>query len=163
MKRLLVMRHAKTEADSVTGRDFDRRLTGRGHEDAAAIGAAMRARGLKLDEIIASPAQRVVQTLAALADGYGTLAAGYDRRIYNAPFETLIEVIHEAGTAAQTLLLVGHNPGVHLLVLALTGPNGDARIADGFPTATLAIVDLAVADWADVAPGCGALADVILR
>ena len=84
MRRLLVLRHAKAERDSTTGRDFDRPLAERGRKDATEVGRAMRDRGLGPDAIIASPAKRVVETLAALAEGYGPLAADYDQRIYDA-------------------------------------------------------------------------------
>src|SRR5258706_1241122 len=125
MKRLLVLRHAKAERDSATGRDFDRPLAERGWKDAADVGRVIRERGLCPDAIIASPAKRVVETLSALAQGYGSLQPDYDQRIYNASPETLLDVIRQADDSAQTLLLVGHNPGLQLLLLDLT--RGDDR------------------------------------
>lgn len=166
MKRLLVLRHAKAERDSATGKDFDRPLAERGWKDAADVGRSMRERGLHPDAIIASPARRVVETLAALAEGYGPLDADYERRIYNASPQTLLDAIRQADDGTQTLLLVGHNPGLHLLLLDLThGDDGGlrAQIADSFPTATLAAVDLAISSWADAEPASGELADLIIR
>jgi phosphohistidine phosphatase len=150
MKRLLVLRHAKAEEDSASGKDFDRPLARRGWEDAAEVGRATRERGLHPDVIIASPATRVVETLAALAEGYGPLDADYDRRIYNASAGTLLDVVRETHDDAQTLLVVGHNPGLHLLVLDLTNDGAGGlriRIENSFPTATLAAVDLAISTW----------------
>ena len=166
MKRLLVLRHAKAELDSATGRDFDRPLAQRGWRDAASVGRAMRDRGLCPDAIIASPAKRVVETLTALADGYGPVDPAFDRRIYNASPETLLDVAQQAGDGAETLLLVGHNPGLHLLLLDLTRPDqGElrTRIEDSFPTATLAAIAFAAADWAEIGTGEGDLVDLILR
>ena len=166
MKRLLVLRHAKAERDSDSGRDFDRPLAERGWKDAGEVGRAMRERSLHPDAIIASPAKRVVETLAALAEGYGPLEAEYDRRIYNASPETLLDTIRQADDEAQTLLVVGHNPGLHLLLLDLT--RGDDRglrtqIEESFPTATLAAVDITTSRWADAGPASGELADLIIR
>ena len=159
MKRLLVLRHAKAERDSETGRDFDRPLASRGWKDAADVGRAMRERGLRPNAIIASPAKRVIETLAALAEGYGPLEAEYDRRIYNASPETLLDVVRQAEDGAQTLLLVGHNPGLQLLLLELTR----GRIGESFPTAALAVVDIAAFSWADVGQGGGDGVELLLR
>jgi len=166
MKRLLVLRHAKAEDDSASGKDFDRPLAERGWRDAAEVGRTMRQRGLHPDAIIASPAKRVVETLAALAEGYGQLHPAYDRRIYNASPDTLLEIIREADDDAQTLLLVGHNPGLQLLLLHLAR-NDDrglrARIEGTFPTATLAAVAIGAPSWADAAHAPGEVTDLILR
>ena len=166
MKRLLVLRHAKAEEDSASGKDFDRPLARRGWQDAGEVGRAMRERGLHPDAIIASPATRVVETLAALVEGYGALDADYDRRIYNASAGTLLDVIREADDDAQTLLLVGHNPGLHLLVLDLTDGDGGGlrtRIENSFPTATLAALDLAIPSWTETGDTKGELVDLIIR
>ena len=166
MKRLLVLRHAKAERDSDSGKDFDRPLARRGWKDAGEVGRAMRKRGLHPDAIIASPAKRVVETLAALAEGYGSLGADYDRRVFNASPETLLDVVRQADDGAQTLMLVGHNPGLHLLLLDLT--HGDerglrTRIEESFPTSALAAVDIAASSWTDAAPASGEVVDLILR
>jgi len=166
MKRLLVLRHAKAEADSATGRDFDRRLAERGWKDAANVGRAMRERGLCPDAIIASPAKRVVETLAALSQGYGPLEPDYDQNIYNASPEMLLDAVRKADDRAQTLLLVGHNPGLQLLLLDVTRADDRglrARIEGTFPTAALAAVDLVASSWADAGEAEGEMVDLILR
>lgn len=166
MKRLLVLRHAKAERDSKTGRDFDRPLAKRGWKDAGKVGRAMRERALHPDAIIASPAKRVVETLAALAESYGPLEAEYDRRIYNASPEMLFEAVRQTDDGAQTLLLVGHNPGLHLLLLDLTRDDERglrARIEESFPTSALAAVDIAASSWAEAGPASGAVIELILR
>jgi len=159
MKRLLVLRHAKAEQESDSGRDFDRPLAEHGWKDATEVGRKMRERGLDPDAVIASPAKRVVETLAGLAEGYGPLDTDYDQRIYNASPETLLDVVRGADDGAQTLLLVGHNPGLHYLLLDLTHD----EVGESFPTAALAVVDLAVASWADADRASGKLVDLILR
>ena len=165
MRQLLVLRHAKAERDSSTGLDFDRPLAERGRQDAREVGRVMRDRGLNPDAVIASPAQRVVETLAALAAGYGPLGVEYDRRIYNALPETLLDVVRGTDDGVQTLLLVGHNPGLPLLVLELARGDGvlRARIEQGFSTATLAAVELPARSWSGVDPATGEIVDLIVR
>ncbi len=166
MKRLLLLRHAKAELESATGRDFDRPLAERGWKHAAAVGRVMREHGLGADAIIASPAKRVAETLAALAEGYGPVEADFDPRIYNASPETLLDIVRQADDGAQALLLVGHNPGLQLLLLDLAGDDDNGRrdrIEHGFPTAALAVVELPVSSWADAASGSGELIDLIIR
>lgn len=165
MRRLLVLRHAKAERDSTTGRDFDRPLAERGRKDAAEVGRAMRDRGLGPDAIIASPAKRVVETLAALAEGYGPLAADYDQRIYDASPGTLLEVVRQADDPAQALLLIGHNPGLQELLLDLAGRDASGlrdRVRDKYPTAALAVVELALGSWSELRAGGGEIVELIV-
>lgn len=157
MKTLLVLRHAKAEADAPSGSDFDRRLTSRGHRDSAAVGRALRTSGCRLDAILASPAARVVETVDGLVQAAGfELAAIWDRRLYNAPPQTLLEAIRGTEAAVETLLIVAHNPGLPELILHLATANDlRDRVAGGFQTAALAELRLAVDRWADAGARCG--------
>ena len=159
MKILTLLRHAKSAWDDPVARDFDRPLNRRGRRAAQTIGREMRAQGLAFDRVIASPAVRVVETLGEVAAGYGApLAAEFDKRIYLAAKETLLELVQEADDAAGRLLIVGHNPGLETLALLLTSGEGlRAELAIKYPTATLAEIALPVEHWRDVAPGAGTL------
>jgi len=164
-KRLLVLRHAKAERDSTTGRDFDRPLAERGRKDAAELGHAMRERGLRPDAVVASPAKRVVETLAALAKGYGPLKADYDQRIYDAATGTLLDVVRQAGDSALALLLVGHNPGLQELLLDLADRDERGlrdRLRAEYPTAALAVVELPARSWSELRPGGGEIVELIV-
>ena len=164
MKTLFVMRHAKAERDSETGRDFDRPLTKRGWRDAEAVGRAMRSRGLELDSVLASPARRAAETATAFASSYGRLEQQFEPGIYNAPADRLIEIVRTAGEGVERLLIVGHNPGFQDLVLRLAsddpGDHSD-HIVDGFPTAAVAAVELPVERWRDVAERSGRITELI--
>ena len=159
MKTLFVLRHAKAEQDSDRGKDFDRPLAERGWSDARAIGRAMRERGLAPELIVSSPARRASETASALIEGHGeALTIEFDRRVYNATPDALMEVIGEA--AGESLMLVGHNPGVHHLVLMLTDPDDQPlrqQASEKFPTAALAMIALPVDDWSEVVEGAGHL------
>jgi len=156
MKTLIVLRHAKSSWDDHGARDFDRRLNPKGERAARTIGNHMRAIGLRWDHAVASPAARVVETLEQVSEGYGRrIDADWDRRAYLASAAMLLELVHEAPAAADSLLLSGHNPGLEDLILWLV-PDGDAKrdqVEIKFPTASLAVVTCQVDGWADVAPG----------
>lgn len=163
MKTLFVLRHAKASPDAPSGRDFDRPLTGRGHRDSAAVGGELRDR--RLDAFLASPAARVVETVDGLVEVAGfELEPIWDRRLYNASAEALLEVIQEVDGAVATLLIVAHNPGLQELIVALAedDPAGlRAQIGGRFPTAALAELRLSIDHWDDARPGCGRVAAVL--
>ncbi|HEX8633581.1 MAG TPA: histidine phosphatase family protein [Pyrinomonadaceae bacterium] len=142
MKTLLLLRHARPAQVSPTGRDFDRPLVEEGRADALLIGQLLRRRQLRPEAVICSPATRALQTAdyAIEAARLRTRLLFYDR-IYEATAEQLIEVVSEAGGEAETLLLVGHNPGLQELLERLTGEH-----APMLP-ATLARIDLDIAAW----------------
>lgn len=159
MKILTLLRHAKSTWDDPVARDFDRPLNRRGRRAAQAVGREMQARHLAFDEVRASPAVRVVETLADIETGYGrALTPDYDRRLYLASVETLLDIIHATDERVERLLVVGHNPGLEQLALLLTS-TGALRdeAALKYPTATLAEIRFAVDRWRDVAEGGGTL------
>ncbi|MBY9062984.1 histidine phosphatase family protein [Sphingomonas yunnanensis] len=157
MKTLTLLRHAKSGWDDGVPRDLDRPLNPKGRRAAQAMGREIKAMGLEFDRVIASPAVRVRETIDELERGLGrALAPDWDRRLYLASAATLLDVVHEQDDAAETLLLVGHNPGLEELVLGLVpeAPGGlrDA-VEEKYPTATLAELTFAVDGWSDAACG----------
>jgi phosphohistidine phosphatase len=162
MKSLILLRHAKSSWNDAVARDFDRPLNKRGRRAARAVGEAMRAQGLEWDRVVASPATRVVETLADLAEGYGQpIRADFDERIYLASVTTLLEVIHEADEGADRLLVVGHNPGLENVALMLTDGERRNRLRDElstkYPTGTVAEIAFPVDCWSEVERGTGKL------
>ncbi|MEQ1333326.1 SixA phosphatase family protein, partial [Salmonella enterica] len=82
-KTLTLLRHAKSGWDDPVARDFDRPLNPKGQRAAAMMGRYLKAEGLEFDHVLASPAARVVETLAQVATGYGSeLAPHWDQRLY---------------------------------------------------------------------------------
>lgn len=161
MKRLTLLRHAKSTWDDPVARDFDRPLNKRGQRAARTMGREMRSLGLSFDRVIASPALRVIETLADIEQGYGkSLAQIYDQRIYLASPATLIDLIHETDEKVESLLVVGHNPGLERLALTLTRSDDQplrAALEAKYPTATLAEITLPAESWSDVSEGSGTL------
>lgn len=166
MKTLTLLRHAKSSWDDPVERDFDRPLNGKGHRAAATVGRHMRSLGLHFDQVIASPALRVRETIDSLESGFGAaLDPVFDRRVYLASADALLEVIRAAPDSADSLLLVGHNPGLEDLVLLLV-PDRDEdferdKVEEKYPTAAVAEIALDVGGWSAVTPGCGRLARFI--
>jgi phosphohistidine phosphatase len=156
VKILGLLRHAKSDMDDVALRDFDRGLNERGRRGAAAIGAHMREVGVVWDRVIASPAERVRATIAA--SGLSP-APQFDERLYLADVATLMAVLREA--EGDRVLLVGHNPGLQEMVFRVVAPEHENDLfetaSEKFPTATLAVLELDIADWPDISAGCGRL------
>jgi phosphohistidine phosphatase len=156
MKILGLLRHAKSDMEDLALRDFDRGLNERGRRGAAAIGAHMRDAGPEWDRVIASPAERVRATIAA--SGLN-LAPEFDERLYLADAATLMAVVR--GAEGDRVLLVGHNPGLQEMVFRLVAPEQEDTLfkaaTEKFPTATLAVLELAISDWAEISAGCGKL------
>lgn len=159
MKTLTLLRHAKSGWDDPVSRDFDRPLNLRGRKAAQTIGREMRAQGLRFDQVIASPATRVVETLGEVAAGYGkSLDQSYDQRLYLASTDVLLDVIGGTDEAVESLLLVGHNPGLEKLALLLTEESDLRREVEiKYPTATIAEIQLPVQTWKEVSERTGKL------
>lgn len=154
MKRLTLLRHAKSSWDDSIPRDFDRPLNQKGLRAARTMGEHCRREGLGWDHVISSPAVRCIETLDGFWSGYGkTLKPIWERRIYLASCVTLLDVVNEAPAEAESLLLVGHNPGLEDLVLMLVPDEGDTlrdTLEAKFPTGSLAVMEFD-GDWADLA------------
>jgi phosphohistidine phosphatase len=159
MKTLYVLRHAKAERDSDTGKDFDRPLAERGWSDAELVGREARRRGFEIDAVLASPAKRAAETVEAFARGYGQIEPEWEPDIYNAALDRLLAIVGSADDDADRLLIVGHNPGFEMLVMALTGGNS---LNDGMPTAALAAIELPADQWSGVCEGTGIVTALIL-
>jgi phosphohistidine phosphatase len=158
MRRLLLLRHAKTERPEPGERDRDRRLTKRGRDDAPLIGAYMARHGLVPDLALVSPATRAEETWALVAKTLPTAPKVMEEEgIYNAGRDKLIGIIRKARDA-HVLLVVGHNPGLHELAVSLIA-SGDVeareRVNEKLPTSGLVVIDLAFDDWSRLHPNAG--------
>jgi phosphohistidine phosphatase len=161
MKTLTLLRHAKSGDDGLVARDFDRRLNAKGRRAAHAIGRWMKNEGLAFDAVLASPATRVQETLAEVADGLGApLTPRFDKRLYLATADDLLDAVQAAPASADRLLVAGHNPGLERLVLALV-PDGDGprgAVEEKYPTASVAEIAFDIGEWSAVTAGAGRLA-----
>ena len=160
MRRLMLLRHAKTERAELGEPDRDRKLTKRGRADAPVIGAYMARHGLAPDLVLVSPAARAEETWALVAGALGKEPRVVrDERMYNAGPEQLVGVIRDT-REARSLLLVGHNPGFQELAVRLIA-SGDATarasLAEKLPTCGLVVIDLPFDDWSRLGANAGRL------
>jgi phosphohistidine phosphatase len=159
MRRLLLLRHAKAAwSDGVS--DADRALAPRGRNAAPRIGRYLAEQSLVPDLVLVSDARRARETWDLVRRTLPERPTRIEPRIYEASTEALLTVLREVEDAAETLLMVGHNPGFATLARTLAkegDPDGLARLTVKYPTAGLAVLTFPVERWSAVAPGSGRL------
>ena len=165
MKRLTILRHAKSNCDQPLD-DFDRPLNERGWKAARRVGKELKRRRMRFDFGLASPAARVRETIDGIIETYGEpiFPIRFEPRLYLASTDILLELIRAIPDNANSALIVGHNPGLHALVLLLTREGGGLRraVADNLPTAAVAEVEFRAGHWRELEPGSGELSALIL-
>jgi phosphohistidine phosphatase len=133
------------------------------------MGAYMRAKGYEPELVLCSTAERTKETLELVLPALaGQPQIRYDRILYLAEWPVLLAEIRALASEASPLMVVGHNPGLEQLAiaLALQAPSAAERgrlqkLAQKFPTAALAVLDFEIADWGVLKPGLGRLVDYI--
>jgi phosphohistidine phosphatase len=142
MHQLLLLRHAKSSWDDPKLADLDRPLNKRGRRAAGAMRKAMLGLGLTPDVVLVSPSRRTQETLAALEPWDDTPLIEPVDTLYLASVPHLLAVLRGVNETVRSVMLIGHNPGLHELAVLLTGTSasGEAtrRVIAGFPTGALA-------------------------
>ena len=159
MRRLILLRHAKSDRPAGVG-DHERPLNDRGRRAAPAVGAHLAEAGFRPELALVSTATRTRETWEAISAALGAPEAQYHREIYEAPSTRILDVIRRAPDAVETVIVIGHNPGLGDLAATLAGEgprNERARLATEFPTAAYAVIDFDAATWSAVSPGQGRL------
>lgn len=166
--RLLIFRHAKS-ARPPSVDDFDRPLCERGKRAASLIGSWLRLKGAGVVPalVLCSPAARARETLALIETFMKPRPdIRYDPALYLAEAPLLLEQIR-AAPRLSPLMLVGHNPGLQELGIALLArQRGGAkkRLAEfsrKFPTAGLAVLDFSCDEWHELQPASGSLVEFL--
>ena len=161
MRRLMLLRHAKSDWSSDGQGDIDRPLAPRGRAVALRMGRYMAQHGLTPDRVLVSNAQRTRETWVLVAPAFAQTPASHSEpRLYGAGPKALLDVIHETLPDTHTLLLVGHNPGLQDLAGLMTVSGDDDaryRLQGKFPTAALAVIDFATDDWREANASTGRL------
>ncbi|MBI3699956.1 MAG: histidine phosphatase family protein [Afipia sp.] len=153
MRRLILLRHAKTERDAPSGRDFDRQLEQRGLLDARDMAQWLVRNGYTPDLVWVSTARRAQQTWDILSQSLTAARAEHFDELYNVDAGDLLNIVRNADASdPKTLMIVAHNPALHELALALISAGDTAalrEIAANLPTTGVAIIDFASDDWGD--------------
>lgn len=147
MKRLILIRHAKSSWKEPDLRDFDRPLNKRGKRDAPFMGKLLAEEKVLPDLIISSPAIRAFTTAKKIAEeiGYSKEAILTHKRLYESDTDDFVNVISEVDDAVNTLMIFSHNPGLTILSNFVS----DKRI-DNIPTCGIVHIDLKINHWKDI-------------
>lgn len=160
MKRLYLLRHAKAKRDDIE--DSERPLTKRGRADAARLAKWMARHGAVPELVLCSPARRAEETwtlLSARLDHECRLRLL--KSLYNATQATLLARIRSVPTSVDSVLVVGHNPGLENLALRLAGAGSNkrahGRLQKKFPAGAVAAFETDLAGWRDLGDGSARL------
>jgi phosphohistidine phosphatase len=167
-RKLVLLRHAKSAWPDLP--DHERPLAGRGRRDAPVMGRWLRAAGHLPDQVLCSTARRTRETWQLAQPELGAAPpVSFEDRVYEASAEQLLDLARHAPPPAETLLIIGHAPGIPELALVLAGAvapaggEGDAagdRMRAKFPTAAVAVLELA-GPWDQLAPGTARLTSFV--
>ena len=156
MKRLMLLRHAKSDWDSGAASDHERPLAARGRKAAKAMGRFMVQAELVPDFAVTSTAMRARTTLElAMEAGEWTCEVSETRSLYHAGVDDVLAIVSESADTDGSVLIVGHQPTWGGVVERLTG--ADTRMATG----TLVGIDLRTDSWSWIRPGLGELAFIV--
>jgi phosphohistidine phosphatase len=164
MKVLYLLRHAKSSWDDPSFDDHDRPLAPRGRRAAKRIARHMRAEGIRPELVLCSSARRTRETLGLVSSGWdGEVPVRIERRVYAAGDGDLLALINEVPEEVESVLLIGHNPGLETLALALAarGPYL-GRLEEKYPTGALASLAFDGRTWADLGPGTAELVGFVV-
>jgi phosphohistidine phosphatase len=155
MKRLYLVRHAKSSWKNPDLQDFDRPLNKRGKRDAPLMGQRLKKAGARPDLIFCSPAKRAAKTAKALAReiGYPAEKIRWIDSLYAAGTQTLLEIVRSLDDSERHVMLVAHNPGLTYFAEYLTGIS-----VENIPTSGVFAVDFETPSWRDIREAEGKLA-----
>ena len=147
MERLILMRHGKAERHAASGGDFERALVESGRADAAVMGRVLTEAGLAPDLMLVSSARRTRETAEQVAPAFSRPRIESLRDLYHAEAEEIVQALEDHAEAAATVMVVGHNPGLHDLALRLAmrgepSPILSNKLRGRFPTSTVAVFKL---------------------
>jgi phosphohistidine phosphatase len=148
MKRLMLVRHAKTESLMDAESDFERQLKKRGHKDARLVSDHLIGKLMVPDLIISSPAARALQTARIMAGAFNIPEADIVENplIYDGfSVDDLLDSIAKVAADENSVMVVGHNPDIPHFAVQLTGDN-----FFHFPTSSTVIVGFSVSNWSDI-------------
>ena len=157
MKTVWLLRHAKSSWDDGALADHDRPLAPRGRKAAKRIRRWAAEHGVRPQLVLCSTAVRARDTLERVLPGLGDPEVELEGGVYHASAGALMERLRRLPPDADSVMLVGHNPGLEDLASMLAPPGPDA-----LPTGALAELRLEIDAWSDVRHGCGLLEQLVL-
>jgi phosphohistidine phosphatase len=162
MKRLYLLRHAKSSWKDTSLPDHDRPLAGRGRRAAKAIGRYLRDQHIEPDLVLCSSARRARETLDRLEKALHASTVRVEEELYAASASTLLDRLRGVDDSVESVMLIGHNPGLQELALDLARPSSATDdIAAKYPTAALATLEFTVSTWRELGRESGELVGLV--
>ncbi len=152
MKKIFILRHAKSSWNDTTLSDFERPLNERGNRDAPIMGSKLNELGVMPDLILSSAANRAYTTASIIAEKINYPLSRIDKRedLYLASERKILKIINFIDNGYKNIMVVGHNPGLTDLADNL----GTLQVAN-LPTCALVALEFAVDKWQEVHWGLG--------
>jgi len=164
-KTLVLLRHAKAESGTALQEDSTRALALKGIAGAGLIGAYLKRQQINPELVLCSSAVRTRQTLAEVQRSFSPpLDVQYHDRLYHASVADMLTAIEAVPEDVHTLMLVGHNPGLHQLCLKLARLGDERKIdmlAMKFPTASCVSLRYENTSWAELGKAKGMMVDFV--
>jgi phosphohistidine phosphatase len=164
MRTLFILRHAQAASPAGT-EDLHRPLTAQGMADARALGKLMKAKMYKPDFVVCSPARRAQQTYRRLAEALGDMQMTSPSTVYYTTVSQLYETLKAVDGNVRNLLLISHNPSIHVLAKFLAGIGTDdsmLRLNAEYKECTLTVLQCPIDGWATLMPNENDLADLLI-
>lgn len=154
MKKLYLVRHAKSSWSDPKATDFERKLNKRGKRDAPFMAEKLAERGVQVDLIISSPAARTKKTAKFMAKGidYSSKNIQYKEKAYSFTLKDLLGVVKKIDDAHTSVMVVGHNYAITDLAEYLT-----EEVLVNIPTAGIVGMEADITHWSDIDGGCAKL------
>lgn len=154
MKKAILLRHAKSSWDDPAIEDSDRPLNARGRAAAPMIGRWLAERRHIPDTILCSASRRTQETVSRLRQSIAGLPEPIvERELYHASPRAMLDRMGRLPRTCETVMLVGHNPGLGALVRKLSDGRENRRCRrafEHFPTGAAAVMELDLGDWSDI-------------
>ncbi len=154
MKRIYLLRHAKSSWDDVALDDFQRPLNARGRKAAKRMAKHFAEAGIRPHMVLCSAALRTRATYDLLEPALQGVPVSFEDCIYEASRSDLLHRLQRLDGHLESVLLIGHNPGLEKLALGLCGGHGDhvglERLEHKYPTGALAVLDSNVPHWPEL-------------
>jgi len=162
MKRLYLLRHAKSSPAADFNADHERPLAPRGVAATERLTRYLHAQGTEPNIVLCSSSRRTRETLEGISAGlHGDPELVIDGGLYCASTELLLQRIRRLPDDIESAMVIGHNPGLHDLAVLLGGRDAGAELSV-FPTGALVTIDVGDADWGTLGEGTCAIADYVV-
>jgi phosphohistidine phosphatase len=161
---VVLLRHAKSSWSDATLPDVDRPLAPRGERASRKLATYIRRERIQPALVLCSPSRRTRQTLEAIEASLGKrCAVEVVPQLYGASEEELLEQLRALPESVGSVMLIGHNPGLHNLALVLASRGADRlQLVGKFPTGALATLVVRSEGWTALGPGTAELVDYVV-